>query len=218
MATHVRVTLEKPMAVDRLVLRFGTEEATLPQQMQNDGDYVNDVTRPAPRIVPGKPITWTLALGEPIVMPVHAAKHIFGNWDIPDHGSIPGYMGAGAVEVSYGYERRRVASYWGDYGTMTRGEAGTLSVPNGYRNLPKVKAPPIPHVVIEQLDASFQPIEGTEYRPWQKFRWQDDLSKQQPLSQGAPQQLIAGLSEEAIAKLISAEVDKRIRAMKGTAA
>ncbi len=209
--THVRVTLDKPAEVDVLVLRYGTEDATLPQQMVTD-DYVNDVSRAMPRVIPGKPITWSLAMGEPVVMPAVAAMHYFGNWDIPEAGAIPGYAGEGKVEVSYNYEKRRVGRLWGDYGTMTRSEAGGDGRPRGYQNLPRVKAPPVPHVTIELLDANFAPT-GMTYRPHERFRWDKDLSKQQAI--GAPQ-AVQGFSHADMSAMVERMVAERLDELAGS--
>lgn len=204
-AQFVRVTLDKPAEVDELVLRYGTDEATVPQTMQSE-DYVNDVARPTPRIIPGKPITWTLAMGAPVVMPSVAAMHYFGNWEIPDNGAIAGYAGEGKVEVSYGYEKRRVAMLWGGYTTMTRTEAGLDNVQGGYRNLPKTGTPPIPVVSIEMLSSNMQPT-GEVYRPWAKFKWESELSARRTAKAEQTPGLIS-VTPEQLHAMIAAEVAK----------
>ena len=209
--THVRVTLDKAAEVPSLVLRYGTDEATLPQQMASD-DYVNDVTRAMPRIIPGKPITWELSLETPIVMPAIAAMHYFGNWDIPDNGAIPGYNGEGKVEVSYSYEKRRVGRLWGDYGTMTRSEAGGDGRPRGYQNLPKIRIPPVPHVTLEMLDANMLGT-GVLYRPHEKFRWELDLSKQRPMTAPEP---VQSFTQADMAAMVERMVGERLEAMMKT--
>ena len=201
----VRVTLESAAEVDELVLRYGTEEATVPQQMMTE-EYANNVNLTPPRIVPGKPITWTLKMGEPIVMPSVAAMHYFGNWEIPDNGSIPGFAGEGKVEVSYGYEKRRLASLWGGYATMTRSEAGQDNVMRGYMNLPKVACPPIPHVSIEMLDSNMVP-NGIKFRPWDKWKWETELSTRR-VAKAAAQPNLISVTVEQLQAMIAAEVAK----------
>ena len=206
-ASFVRVTLEKAMDVDELVLRYGTEDATVPMQMESD-EYVNNVDRPRPRVIPGKPITWTLSMGNPVIMPSVAAMNYFGNWDIPDNGAIPGFAGEGKVEVTWAYEKRRLAMLWGGYGTMTRTEAGLDNVVRGYMNLPKNATPPIPRVAIEMLNSNMQGT-GIVYDPWAKFKWESELSARR-LQKAASANGLISVTAEQLSSMIAAEVAKAL--------
>lgn len=182
MADFVRVTLEKPWLDDPkrvITMRFGTSDAVIPAEMQRD-DYQNDLTRPAPRVIPGKPIHYHLSF-EPVkyrcsdcgeidvesvcVMPTDAAMNFFGYWDLPD----PAPAGT-PPEMTRTYEKGRVARYWGDYKKRPR----NLNVPNDWRNLDKIAAPAVPHVLIQRLDAMMRLAPNTDYRPWEAFAWEKD--------------------------------------------
>lgn len=210
----VRVTLEVANPdVDELVLRYGTEDAIVPQNMNAD-DYVNDLVARAPRVIAGKPITWTLAVGSPVIMPAVAAKHHFGNWDIPLTGTMAGLTGQGSVEGTHAYEKRRLTQLWGGFETMTRTEAGADSIPNGYRNLPKIAPPRVPHVLVEALDALMQP-NGDTYRPWAVFAWERDLSARP--RKAAPAAL-EGISEATFRRMVDEAVNARMDALTAPAA
>lgn len=204
---HVRVTLEAPALWDPIIMRFGTDEATLPAVMQDD-EYVMDVSRPLPKVVKGKPITYALRVTEPCVMPIAAAMMYFGNWEIPEQGT----EGSQDQEMIHGHERMRVARMWGDYHRATRSEAGLDGVPNGWRNLPKVAIPDCPHVRIEKLDANFQPIEGFVFRPHERYKWEADLQRVAPRPAAAATPGLITMTEAQLQAFIAQAVDARLDA------
>lgn len=210
----VRVTLERQFfaEADRVLsLPYGHEDAIIPAEM-DQGDYINDLTQRAPKVIPGKPITYELGWSDEesrtVAMPEAVAKHYFGNWDIPEHG-LQGTRSN--YEMTRGYEKTRLALLWGGYKTLSRREAGLDAVPNGYRNLPKIAPPNIPHVVVHRLDSALRLVPNFAWRPWDVFDWNADVV---PLTTEGIRDATPGLitvSEADLSRMIAEAVAEQMK-------
>lgn len=163
----VKVVLEKPWVYGKpkgsLQVRFGTSPAT------KNLNY--DARRPSsgPVYWPGKPIFYPAdgpavagdAERESWIMPLLAAKQVFGDWDAPleeAQDGIPGHTLA--------TERERVAQVWFGY-KICNGD-GTMHPP-----VVRIGLPAVPFVAIYPLDSRNRVLKegGKEVciRPWDIF-------------------------------------------------
>lgn len=163
----VKVVLEKPWVYGKpkgtLQIRYGTSPAT------KNLNY--DARRPAagPVYWPGKPIMYPsdepAVAGDPeknsFIMPLLAAKQVFGDWDAPLEEALDGIPGH-----TLAAERERVSQVW--YGYKICDGDGTMHPP-----VIRIGLPAVPFVAIYPLDSRNRAmkLDGKEIviRPWELF-------------------------------------------------
>ena len=218
MDRFVRVTLEKPYHKDNgefmdiVGVRYGTEPAVMAGSQVADSVWKSELLSQIDgerlsRVIPGKPIIyemqWTHEERRTMVVPDYVARHHFGDWDLkPGEGQI------GAGERTHPAEKRRIATLWGGYKRETRDRM----VPNHWRSLRITGAPNVPHVVIHALDSAYRQIPGFEFRPWDFYAWDKDVTASALAK--APTELVGpnGLPLDLDAKL-ERMVEERVQAL-----
>jgi hypothetical protein len=138
--TQVKVTLEKPHRGGALLLRRGTDPA------RRNPDWNPGNPNSGPQYIAGDPIVYgPLIAGDPVkdscIMPLDAAKDLFGDWDAPEverPGARLGYV--------KWIEKERLARSWGGY---KRVKANGTMTPD----LTPVGPPEVPYVAIRPVDA-----------------------------------------------------------------
>lgn len=164
----VKVVLEKAWVYGKpkgtLQIRYGTSPAT------KNLNYDARVPSKGPVYWPGKPIYYPAdepaVAGDPernsFIMPLLAAKQVFGDWDAPEEDDplgIPGHTRAA--------ERERVAQVWFGY-KICDGD-GTMHPP-----VIRIGLPAVPFVAIYPLDSRNRPVKGDDgkqvvIRPWDLY-------------------------------------------------
>jgi hypothetical protein len=194
---EVRITLEQPYAKDAqgkeipLVLRYGSTPARIvggggllsiggesvsSDELNDAGSHMDTVPRTQRRTIPGKRIEWTFSCSDKeqngFFVPVEAARLWFGNWRV-----TPETDTHGQYDESYGYERNRVAMFWGWWEMPQTGPSGLSHLRRGEEgpDTTKIGPPRVPHVLIESVDGRGKTTGDVKYRPWDHFRWQDDV-------------------------------------------
>jgi len=194
---QVRVTLEAPFRKrpngeeQPLSLRYGTTEARLLRQNSSAsfgglevsadefvdaGSFLDKIPRSIRRMQPGKPITWELMASDPgrsyILVPVEAARLWFGDWRYPtetEHGTPP--------EMTYSYERNRVAQRWGWWQMPQVTNTGKrFCSPGEMPDMSKIGPPSVPRVLVQDIDERGNVGVRLNYRPWDHFKWEDDVT------------------------------------------
>jgi hypothetical protein len=122
----------------------------------------------APRqALPAQPRVWVLDWADDrrraTLMPEEVAIHYFGN---PESGPPTEPLVQMRKRPVFNDERVRVAQVWGDF---------LYSALHGNYTTVRIAVPRVPHVVIQSVDQTGQPLEGTEYRPWAFFDWATQL-------------------------------------------
>lgn len=164
----VKVVLEKPWIYGKkpqgsLQIRFGTSNAT------KNLNYDARVPSKGPVYWPGKPIMYPedgpAVAGDPernsFIMPLLAAKQVFGDWDAPEEDTPQGIPGH-----TRSVERERVAQVW--FGYKIKDGDGTMHPP-----IVRIGLPAVPFVAIYPLDSRNRTmkVDGKEVviRPWDVF-------------------------------------------------
>lgn len=193
----VRVTLEKVWATDPtgkeipVVIRYGHTQArevggggnilvggdsVSADDLVDSGSFADMVPRAQKRVIPGKPIEWSFLVGDAerngLLVPIEAAMLWFGNWRYPKVAppNTP-------PDETFIYERNRVAMKWGWWEMPQRGPSGLSHLRRGEEgpDTTKIGPPPVPHVLIQSVDGRGQTTDKLHFRPWDYFRWQDDV-------------------------------------------
>lgn len=203
----VVVTLEKPYLDDpnkTVVLVYGREEATprgedryrepggTPPVLATDRLESQGQEFAAPRWEPGKwkhyHLRWTegplgkcdcgmpedTPVGRSCFMPSPVAKLWFGDYEVPIYEMRK--REGQVVDQIYTrtWHRERTANeMWGGYEyDFPVGSPGV-----NRSELRRFVAPAVPHVVIQRVDSMMRRIPNSDVRPWDLFRWQDQLFK-----------------------------------------
>lgn len=203
----VVVTLEKPYLGDpnkTVVLVYGRDEATpvgpdryrepggTPPVLASDRLESQDQAFQTPRWEPGKWKHYHLRFKEGVLgqcdcgmpedtpvgpscfMPAPVAKLWFGDYDVPLY-EMRVREGQVVDQIwTRTWHRERVANeMWGGYEwDFPVGSPGVNRL-----ELRRFVAPPVPHVVIQRVDSMMRRLPNTDVRPWDLFRWQDQLHK-----------------------------------------
>ena len=245
MSKTVAVTLEKPYLDDpdkTVILVWGRGEPQLRRQggAQEDGVGIPATSRlgemdptnwrPA-RWEPGRwnhyHLRWnegplgkckcgmdpTTQVGRVCYMPMPVAKVWFGDWDVvsyalsQDEGQV--------VDQAYTrtYHRDRVANeMWGGYGYDF--PAGNAGIRRG--ELRKFDPPAVPHVSIVRIDTMNRRLPNTEVRPWEIFRWEEELFRgPRAFHAGSPRAAdpILQVTESQLNAAIEAAVNAKVAAL-----
>lgn len=193
---QIRITLESPYRKNfrgeelPLILRHGTSEARLIAQnsaanvagadvnmddMVDAGSYREHVPRAIRKMRPGKPITWELKHSDKamrsINVPVDAARLWFGDWRYPKEAEPDT-----PYEMTFAFERQRVAARWGWWKMPQRAPDGrTYYGPGEMPDMSKIGPPTVPQVLLEDVDERGNVGSRLKMRPWQHFGWEDDV-------------------------------------------
>ncbi len=201
MSRTVVVTLEKPYLGDpkaTVVLAWGREPATPSGNFGKMPDVVpnrsllpdQDPGFVQPQWIPGRWRHYHLRfeegplgsckceqnpdtiVGQTCYMPSPVAKAYFGDWNVIEYALRAQEGRTQEPEQTLTWHRDRVANeMWGGYGYDF--PAGVPGVKRG--ELRKFDPPAVPHVVIQRIDTMNRRIPNSEVRPWDIFRWQDQL-------------------------------------------
>lgn len=233
----LRVTLEAPWALDRngkeipVSIRFGSTparevggggnivvggESVSGDDLIDAGSHIDTVPRPVKRYIPGKRIEWKLEHGNPesngLLIPLEAVILWFGDWRFPkqtDPNSPP--------DETYAYERTRVAMKWGNWRMPQTGPSGLSHLRRGEEgpDTTKIGPPPVPRVHVQTVDGRGQTTDRLSYRPWDWFRWEDDVVSSHPLANEGPRQSV-GVETFTVAQLraMADEIESRQAAKK----
>jgi hypothetical protein len=182
------VTLEHPWSGSRdgsLTFRYGSE----PSEVEEDNEFAfvgaagQYAGQKAARVFrKGKPILYgPLIAGDDqentIHCPVGAAKHLFGNWALPE--TADGDTNPMYTQI---FEKARVAGIWGDYKTKAHG----LNPEWKDIDSAPIGPPNVPHVAVRLLDArgGFKKNpDGAEfvYRPHEAFDYYTQFGLDSPI-------------------------------------
>jgi len=152
------------------------------------GAHQAHMPRAIARTIPGVPNRWTLEWDttdgdgkktqqrRSALVPRDAARLWFGDERIPKvagHG-IP-------TEMTFNFERNRVATRWGGWRMPQRALNGRNACSKGENDfdLSKIGSPRIPNVKIEKIDSSGSVV-GTAFEPWVWFKWEADVDSTHP--------------------------------------
>jgi hypothetical protein len=228
----LRVTLEAPWAKDSLgkeipvALRYGSTQAREigsggnivigGESVNGDdlidvGSHIDSVPRPMRRYIPGKRVEWLLSTSDPesngLLVPMDAVMLWFGDWRFPkqsDPNTPP--------DETFAYERNRVAFKWGFWQMPQRGPSGLTHLRRGEEgpDTTKVGPPRVPRVLIQTVDGRGQTTDKLSFRPWDWFRWEDDVVSTHALTPHAPAQNV-GLETFSVAQLraMADEIESR---------
>jgi hypothetical protein len=204
----LRVTLEKPWAHDAtgkelpVTIRFGSTqareiggggniviggEAVSGDDLVDVGSHIDTVPRPRKQYIPGKRIEWSFLVSDPekngLLVPMEAVILWFGDWRYPKE-SAPNTP----PDETYNYERNRAAMKWGNWRFPQTGPSGFSHLKRGEEgpDTTKIGPPPVPHVLIQSVDGRGQTTDKLNFRPWDWFRWQDDVVATPGSAQAAP--------------------------------
>jgi hypothetical protein len=202
--TQIRITLEKPYRIKAdgtetpLSVRYGTSEARLIRQNSavafsgieaNADDFVDagafqdKLPRSIRRMQPGKAITWQLVASDElrrcINVPIEAAILWFGDWRIQQE-SEPGTP----PEMTYGFERNRVALRWGWWKMPQVTASGRSHTSRGEEpaDQTKIERPFVPRVLLQDVDERGNVGLKLNYRPWEHFEWEADVVVANPFA------------------------------------
>lgn len=228
----LRVTLEEPWAKDAtgkempVTIRFGSTAArevggggnvvVAGERVSGDdlvdvGSHIDTVPRPMNRFIPGKRIEWSLFYGDPeqngLLIPMDAVVLWFGNWRYPKESEINT-----PPDETYNYERNRIAMKWGNWRFPQTGPSGLSHLRRGEDppDTTKIGPPPVPRVLIQSVDGRGQTTDKLSFRPWDWFRWQDDVITPAAHTQSAP----ASIETFSVAQLraMADEIESRQKA------
>jgi hypothetical protein len=193
----LRVTLEEPWAKDNtgkelpVSIRFGSTQARevggggnvviSGERVSGDdlvdvGSHTDTVPRPMNRFIPGKRIEWSFLVSDPekngLLIPFEAVVLWFGDWRYPKE-SAPNTP----PDETFNYERNRIAMKWGNWRFPQTGPSGLSHLRRGEEgpDTTKIGPPPVPRVLIQSVDGRGQTTDKLNFRPWDWFRWQDDV-------------------------------------------
>jgi hypothetical protein len=232
----VRITLEKPWAMDAqgkeipMVIRYGSTPARIingggslnigSDAVSNDefndaGSHMDTVPRTQRRTIPGKRIEWTFLHDDKdqngFFIPYEAARLWFGNWRcVREAASDTPY------DQTFAYEKKRVAMQWGWWEMPRTGPSGLTHLKKGEEgpDTTKIGAPRVPHVLIESVDNRGKTTAAVKFRPWDLFRWQDDVvSSYGGQSQQGPAPTVETFTPAQL-RAIADEIEARQKAQK----
>jgi hypothetical protein len=199
MAKWVRVTLLEPYmdwrtGTDVVTMRFGSTAAkVVGEDVQGEDNEVIDLTRRQANIIPGRPIHYHLSWDEKtdmrcmgefgcqnepfdinrtITMPLPAAENWFGRWLRFNKVYAPGENPDPYDSIQH--QRKLVAAKWGDY--KLRQFDARYDAPKSWRKLEKIGAPAVPKVEIVRLDSQLRAIPNSTFRPWEVYKFEDELT------------------------------------------
>jgi len=200
MEALARITLLEPHAAV-VPLTYGAGEARVisaagdivagvlsGEDVVDAGAHLGLMPRAIARTIPGVPNTWLLewetkdAEGKPgkhrrsALVPRDAARLWFGDERIPQvavYGT--------PTEMTFNFERNRVATRWGGWRLPQRALNGRNACTKGENDfdLTKIGAPRIPKVRIEKIDSSGSVV-GSAFEPWAWFQWEADVDSTHP--------------------------------------
>jgi len=131
-----------------------------------DPDQMANFSQKTPPL-PAQPRLWLLDWADErrraTLMPEEVAIHYFGN---PQAGPMTDALVQSRKVPVFNDERQRVAMVWGDY---------LYSALHGNYTTIRIAVPRVPHIVIQSADQTGEAIVGTEYRPWDFFKWAEQL-------------------------------------------
>jgi hypothetical protein len=118
----------------------------------------------------GQPADTVVGPTEYVPMPI--AKAYFGDWDVVNYAQFQHEGRTLDQEFTLGWHRDRVANeMWGGYGWDF--PAGVPGVRRG--ELRKFDPPRVPRVSIVRIDSRGQRMPNSTVRPWEIFKWEEQL-------------------------------------------
>jgi hypothetical protein len=167
-------------------------------------------------------------VGPTCYMPQPVAIAWFGDWNVLQYELSHNEGQTTHEHLTRKYHADRVATdMWGGYvhdlpiGLPAHDARGALN----YRAFQKFECPPIPHVSIVRMDSMHRRLPNTMVKPWEIFKWEDQLStlERSYLSEAKPRdaaanfmQVTEGQFADAVAKAVEAQMAKMFAAQMTT--